>query len=154
MNGKWLITAALLGGLGLDVQAGEIPLEQVPEAVRQAFQKTHPAARDVEVEYEADEYGKPLYEFEFRRNSHKEKAFYHTDGSFFGYERKLSPGLLPPAVKTQVKERFPDGEIEEAEAVVNAQGEPLAYEVEVETPAGEWKLYFNADASFISQRQD
>ncbi|BCX82028.1 hypothetical protein MIT9_P1610 [Methylomarinovum caldicuralii] len=153
MNGKWLITAALLGGFGLNLQAEEISLEQVPEAVRQAFQKAHPNARDVEVEYEADEYDEPLYEFEFRRNSHKEEALYHTDGSFFGYERKLSPGLLPPAVKAQVRQRFPDGKIEEAEVVVNAQGEPLAYEVEVETPAGEWELYFNADGSFINQRR-
>ncbi len=156
MRATCLIGAALCAIAGFDTQAEEIPLEQVPQTVRQSFQKLHPQAGKVEVEYEANEYGEPLYEFKFRQDGKKVKVLYHTDGSLFGYERELPVSALPEAVRRSVERLFPGERIdfEEAEGVYFS-GVPLAYEVEVETAGDrEWKIFLNADGSVTEKRPD
>ncbi len=147
----------ILGGMLLfaagTIFAKEIPFRKLPPQVQKAFQQAHPNARKVEVEKEEEEYGEPLYEFEFKENGKKFRAFYHTDGSFFGYERKLPP-QLPKPVWESIHKLFPKGSVKEAEVVVNAQNEPLAYEVEIKENGREWKAYFNADGSFINKVED
>jgi len=151
---KIILLSFLLILTSIAVMAKEIPEEKLPVQVQQAFRQAHPNARDVEVEEEDQEYGEPLYEFEFKQNGRKLKAFYHTDGSFFGYERKLPHSHLPKTVWRNIHRLFPKGKIDEAEVVVNTRGEPLAYEVEIEENDNEWKAYFNADGSFINKLRD
>ncbi len=133
--------------------AREIPFRKLPQQVQEAFQRAHPNAKKVEVEKEDEEYGEPLYEFEFKENGRKIRAYYHTDGSFFGYERKLPPQLPKPVWDT-IHKLFPEGAVEKARVVVNAQDEPLAYEVEIKENGKKWKAYFNADGSFINKLKD
>ncbi|XSG83741.1 MAG: PepSY domain-containing protein [Methylohalobius sp. ZOD2] len=150
---RTLIFAALFG-LSTSVLAEELRFEDLPKGVQETFKQAHPNARDVEVEKEAEEYGEPLYEIEFEADGVEYEALYHTDGSFFGYEREFPRGLLPQAVKDSIAKRFPQGEIQATEVVVNAEDEPLAYEVKIKDNGEEWEAYFNADGSFINQLKD
>ena len=134
--------------------ATEISLDEVPQVVKQAFLKAHLDAEDIQVEKEDDEYGEPLYEFEYRENGKEHEALYHTDGSFFGYEREIPVSHLPQSIREQIAKQFPNGRIDEAEVVVNDKNTPLAYEVEVKDNGEEWEVYFNADGSFINKRKD
>lgn len=151
---KIILLATLLIFTSVSVMAKETSREKPPFQVQQAFHQAHPNARDVEVKKEEQEYGEPLYEFEFKQNGRKLKALYHTDGSFFGYERKLPHSHLPKTVWRNIHRLFPNGKVDEAEVVVDARGKPLAYEVEIEENDNEWKAYFNADGSFINKIRD
>ena len=150
---KTIVLGSVLLLAGSAVLAKEIPFNKLPVTVQEAFKKGHPNAKRVEVEKEDQEYGEPLFEFEFKENGKKYRAYYHMDGSFFGYERKLPP-QLPEAVWESIHQLFPNGNVEEAKVVVDAREKPLAYEVEIKEDGREWKAYFNADGSFINKLKD
>ncbi len=128
-----LLTAACAAGVSC---APEISVDQIPQAVKVAFEKSYPNARDIEWEKEeADE-----YEVSFElADSEEISVVYNSQGVEQEVEREIPVSQLPEAVKTALNGK----KIKEAEEIKkNGQ---VYYEVEV----GGKDLYFDASGKAL-----
>lgn len=132
---------ATLAAAGTDK---DLSAAQVPQAVREAFQKAYPAARDAKYS-EKTEDGKILYEVEFKEGGRDLEATYGAEGSLMEIEEEIQTSGLPEAVGKAIQKAHPHASIKEAEKVFRPDGTLSGYEVEV--TEGHKKLELHLDAA-------
>lgn len=120
----------------------ELTAKEIPQAVREAFQKAHPAAKNPEYSEEVRE-GKTAYEIEFKDQGKERQAVYGTDGALLETGEEIKTSELPEAVVEAVKKGRPHAILKEAEKLLQPDGSVRGYEVEV--VAGEKKLELEFD---------
>jgi uncharacterized membrane protein YkoI len=97
-------------------QETEIPLDQVPGAVREAAKAKFPGAEWRGAAKEIEE-GKTVYEMSITHKGHKMDVTFKPDGALVLVETELSEAELPEAVLQAVKGKYPDAKINMAESV-------------------------------------
>jgi hypothetical protein len=117
MKMQFWITTALATILIAFSQANatekEVSKHQVPTTVLEAFEKTHPNAKEVEFEKEMIE-GKAVYEVEYRENGREYEILYDSDGEILQKEETIDVKTLPEGVVQAIFKAHPKATIEEA----------------------------------------
>ena len=128
----------MLALLGLSASAvsaraeeSKIPLDQVPAAVMKAVKAKFPKAKIEEAEKEVKG-GKTTYEITVEgADDHDVVVSLTADGTITEIEREIDVKSLPKAVTDAVKAKYPQGKLDDAEEVTDANGK-VSYEVVVE----------------------
>ncbi len=103
---------------------------RVPMAVRDAFLKAYPHARNIVFEKERRA-GRTVFEVDFEDRGAKIEATYATDGSLLQIEQDIKPDALPRVVTEALKKAYPNARLKEAEKIIDADGTVTGYEVEI-----------------------
>lgn len=150
----------LLAGLSISwillaspAEAEEINLEDLPQAVREAFTQAYPKAEDVEIDQEAH-FGTTLYEIEFKKDGQEYEQLYGEDGTLMGSEIEIDLKDLPETVTNAIRQEYPNATIKEAEKVSGMKEAQTEYEVEIEENGNEWEIYVDADGKILKKERD
>lgn len=127
----------------------ELTTKQVPQAVQEAFQKAHPAAKHVEYSEEARE-GKTAYEIEFKDQGKELEAVYSADGALIETGEEIKISELPEAVVKAVKKDHPHAVLKEAEKLLQPDGSLRGYEIEVVAGKQKLELEFDPNGTLIN----
>lgn len=120
----------------------EIDATEVPKDLRMSFLNEHPAAMNVEWEFDD-----ACYEVEFEENDVDKEIKYNVNGKVIEYHSEISSDELPKQAQTYIAENYTRAEIEEVDEV---DGEEIqGYEVEIEYEATEMELYFDREGNFL-----
>ncbi|CAN5608306.1 hypothetical protein BH10BAC4_BH10BAC4_14060 [soil metagenome] len=141
---KKLVIIALLGlGVG-QVNAQTIKASDVPAAVKTAFAKAYPAAKDVK-------WGKEDGSFEasFDHNKKDMSVLLDVMGMIKEVETEIEKSELPKAVQETLKKDFADHKVEEAAKIVS--NGVTTYEAEVEKGEKSWDLIFDANGKLLKK---
>ena len=109
-------------------QEQEETVTEVPQQVKQAFDKAYPGAEIKEYSKETEE-GHVYYEIACVFEGRRIDALYNPDGSVAAIEEVISVDLLPEAVKTSVEKEFKGYSINLAEKI-RKEGKVL-YELKI-----------------------
>jgi len=117
-----------------DEDEAEIPLNQLPEKVKEAAMKYLGSLESGEAQKEVEN-GVTIYEVEIEKDGMDISAEFTEAGEILELEKEIQPSKLPAAVISKIKAENPGAKIKEAEEIQKfengvAKGE-LSYEVEV-----------------------
>jgi hypothetical protein len=108
-------------------QEAEIPLDQVPKAVKDAATAKFPGAEWRGAAKETKE-GKTLYEMSITHKAHKMDVSFKPDGTLVVVETEVAEAELPANVLQAVKRKYPGAKINLVESV--KKGPELKKEVD------------------------
>lgn len=123
---KTFILVWATAGCMLAAQAQEIKKENVPAAVRTAFDKEYPQVKEVKWEKEG-----AAYEAGFKVGQTEHSVLISASGTVLETETEIAPADLPASVRTYVAEHFPGKKIEEAARITDSKN-TVTYEVEID----------------------
>ena len=118
-------------------QDQEETVKELPQAVKQAFDKAYPGAEIKELAKETED-GQVYYEVACVFEGRRIDALYHPDGSVAAIEEVVSVDSLPAAVKNSVTKEFKGYTINLAEKV-QKEGE-VFYELKIKDSEDENRL--------------
>ena len=139
-----LLASFLTVGL-LSCQENNAQENDVPEAVKMAFQKKYPGEDDPD--WEQDDHG--YWESHFKQNGEKYRADFNVDGSWVETENDIKTKNLPKAIKKVIEEKYANFEITEAEHVQNAEKGEF-YDVEFKQKGKNKDIMFRKDGTEIN----
>jgi hypothetical protein len=120
----------------------KIDEKEVPAAVKSAFTKAFPAAKNVKWSKEdANE-----FESEFRVGKQEKSAVFDGSGTWINTETEIEASELPAAVQSSIKKEYPDYRIREAEALETPDG-AKSYEVEIKKGSTKHQIVLSADGT-------
>src|SRR4029077_1844687 len=94
----------------------EIPLDQVPKAIKDATEAKFPGAKWRGAAKETED-GKTVYEMSITHKEHKMDLSFKPDGTLLLVETEVSEAELPAAVVQAVKGKYPHAKIDLVESV-------------------------------------
>jgi len=118
-------------------QDKEETVKEVPQPVKQAFDKTYPGAKINEFAKETED-GQVYYEVSCVFEGRKMDISYHPDGSVAAIEEIISVNSLPETVKKAVAKEFKEYTINLVEKVQKKS--TIQYELKIEDPEDETRL--------------
>lgn len=137
------LTIALGLGCSFIACAQDIPQNEVPSVVLNAFQSGYPNALDVEWEKKGQIYS---VEYEIGKTDHK--AWFDQSGKIVKHEEEIGKTELPDAVKQTVNEQFKDYRIDDAEKI-EKDGKAY-YKIELDGPMGDRTIFTGASGKTIA----
>jgi hypothetical protein len=126
------------------IQAQGIPSSEVPEAVKNAFMKTHSNAKDIEWERKGEYYN---VEYEIGRNNHE--LWISSEGQILRHKEDISSSDLPRRIKEKIKSDYRSYRIDDAEKLT--AGNQVFYKIELEGRGNNSDLDLILDANGNSQ---
>lgn len=122
---------------------------EVPEAVRTAFSKKFPTAKNVKwsKENEAE------FEAEFKNGTNEQSANFNANGLWLVTETEIKTSKLPATIHAAIKKEFEGFKLEEAEQVESAEKGSL-YEVKLEKGETTVSVEFAPDGKIISKKEE
>jgi len=120
------------------VQAGKVPLSEVPKVVINSLKEKHPDAKIIKIE-EEHHFAIKLYEVKFKLNGTNQEILYTPQGKYFGYEEEIETSELPVAVVEKLKQSFKKVSIEKVEKIRHPDGR-IEYEIDVKGDGEEWEM--------------
>ena len=127
----------------VSTSAQNIPIKDVPVAVRASFAKKYPG-RPCTWEKEGKN-----YEAGFKEHDHHLSVLWHADGTLIETEKDIPASELPGPVRSALDKRFAGKAITEAAIIITAAGK-VRYEAEVE---GKDEL-FSRQGKFLKESKD
>jgi len=109
-------------------QEKKISQQELPAAVRTAFEKTYPHAKIQGASQEVEK-GKTLYEIESIEGTVRRDLLLEADGTIVEIEEEITASDLPAAVKATIQKNFPSDKIEKAEKIT--RGSTEEYELQL-----------------------
>jgi uncharacterized membrane protein YkoI len=97
-------------------QEAEIPLDQVPKAIKDATDAKFPGAKWRGAAKETED-GQTVYEMSITHKDHKMDVTFKADGTLVLVETEVSQAEVPAAVLQAVKGKYPDAKIDLVESV-------------------------------------
>ena len=141
------LAAGALSALPLAVSAQKMEREQLPAAVRAAFDKAHPGI--VKAKWEKDA---GIYEAEFHQAQKRYSLSYDSAGKLLETEQRVEANDLPDKIKSALKKDFADYAIGEAEK--SDKDNKTVYEIEARKSGVAYELVFSADGNLVSKDVD
>ena len=138
-----LVVAGLLGG---SVYAQKLKDSEVPAAVKTAFAKNFPSAKDVKWSKESA----TEFEAEFKAGATEKSANFDQSGKWVVTETEIKKTDLPQAVQASVTKEFAGFKMEEIEKVEKPDNVVL-YEMELEKNKITYEVQFAADGKVIKK---
>lgn len=129
---SWLVAASAF--------AGTVDL---PAAVKAAFAKHFPKAKEVKWEIED---GK--FEAEFKLDKKEQSAVFDANGTLLETEVEVSASEVPKSALEYAQSHYPDKKVKETARITDAKG-VVTYEVEV---AGK-DLMFDSNGNFMEEKK-
>ncbi len=123
------------------VMAQKIQSKDVPDAVKAAFQKEFPAAKEAKWDKEEDN-----FEASFDNNKSDQSVVFDAEGNILEIEVEIKVSELPKGVMEYVKSTYPGKKIKEVAKITDAQ-KTVTYEVEVSG----MDVIFNEQGKFIKE---
>lgn len=99
--------------------------KDIPEAAKNAFEKSYPTAKEVKWEKEND-----LFEVHFDYNGKDYSVLYDANGVATETEVEINISQLPEKAQEYLKTHYPGKKIKEAATITNADG-VVTYEAEI-----------------------
>jgi hypothetical protein len=122
------------------------PQIKVPEKVVATFNAMFPDAHEIEWGKESD----TEYEAEFEMNGKEISSNFDSDGICLVTETVLSIIDLPESILKTVKSQFNGSDIEKVESVEKT-GEPIQYELLVETAENEMEVVLDVSGEILKR---
>jgi hypothetical protein len=127
--------------------AQDIPQQNIPVVVVNAFQQKFPQQSSVEWKLK-----KGLYEAEFEIKNLDHTIYLDSTGKIVRYKKEIPASELPAAVNTSIQKNFKGYKIEDVKKIEEATG--ITYKIELEKGKEERKLIFTADGKIIENVAD
>jgi len=118
----------LVGASSVSAQEQEISCDDVPRAVRAAFEKAYPKATINTCAQEV-EAGKIVYEIASKEGETGRDVLFEADGGLILVEETVALGNVPDPVQQALHKEYPDGVIMLAEKIM--RGATVLYEFRV-----------------------
>ena len=131
-------------------QTKKLRKEDLPVAVRTAFEKTYPNASIKGVGQEKED-GKLLYEIESVDGSTNRDILYTLEGKAWEVEESIALDSLPGVVRKAIQKESPGGKVMKAEKVT--RGKVLEYELHVEKNKHITELVIDAKGNVVKTEQ-
>lgn len=131
----------------------ELSPKDVPQAVRDAFQKAHPGVSGVEYSTETLE-GQAAYEVEYKDRGQEIEAIYSGDGVLLATEEEIKTSELPPVVVNAIKKEHPHATLKEAEKILRPDGALRGYEVEIAEGRKHLELELDPNGTILTTQQE
>jgi hypothetical protein len=146
---KNIILGALIatGLLCLAAPAQVLTADQVPAAVKQAFQARFPAVKAAGWKVKSDK----NYEAEFTVKGTEIAAKFDSAGKWLETESAISRSQVPKAVRTAVAKQFKGYKVVETQTVQRRNEERLIYELHLENTKEIVKAQLSADGTVLTQ---
>lgn len=140
---KYLLLALAVVLTGA-AQAQELTAKQVPVAVTAAFQKAHPAAKQVKWEKEDGN-----YEAEFKQGVEELSVVLTAAGQLLETETEIRVAQLPAAVRGKLTSAYAGYQVTEAAKIVTAATGATTYEAELRKPGKKMDVIFDANGEVV-----
>ena len=135
--------AGLLGG---SAHAQKLKDSEVPTAVKQAFAKNFPSAKEVKWSKE----NATEFEAEFKSGATEKSANFDQSGKWVVTETEIKKSDLPQAVQAAVAKEFAGYKMDEIEKVEKPDNVVL-YEMEIEKNKIVYEVQFTPDGKMIKK---
>jgi len=143
---KKITLIVVAGLLGATVHAQKLKNSEVPTAVKQAFAKNFPSAKEVKWSKEdATE-----FEAEFKSGATEKSANFDQSGKWVVTETEIKKSDLPQAVQAAVAKEFAGYKMDEIEKVEKPDNVVL-YEMELEKNKVTYEVQFDANGKVIKK---
>lgn len=137
---KYVVIAAAVC-MAIGAKAQKLKDTDVPDAVKDSFKKSHPAATVKKWEKE-----KENYEAEFMTGKTETSVLMDATGKLLETETEISVDQLPKAVNDYIAKNLPGKKIKEASKITDAKN-TVTYEAEI----AEADYIFDANGSFLKK---
>lgn len=148
-----VLSAAVFSSATFAANDKELPKDQVPQAVLEAFQKAYPAAKGAKYSQETED-GKTRYEVEFTNKGNEVEATYEADGSLYETEMKILNSELPEKFVNAIKKAHPDATIKEVEMIIGPDEKLSGFEVEIKVGNKEFELHLDSGANIVKTEEE
>lgn len=143
---KRITLIVVAGLLGATVHAQKLKDSEVPTAVKQAFAKNFPSAKEVKWSKEdATE-----FEAEFKSGATEKSANFDQSGKWVVTETEIKKSDLPQAIQAAVAKEFAGYKMDEIEKVEKPDNVVL-YEMELEKNKVTYEVQFDANGKVIKK---
>ena len=141
------LVVTALGVATLPVPAQVLTAEQVPAAVKQAFQKKFPAVKLVEWKIKTDE----NYEAEFTLKGTDIAAKFDPAGKWLETESAIAPSKIPQAVRATIAKQFKGYKVVESQTLQRLNEARPIYELHLENAKEIVKAQFSDSGAILNQ---
>lgn len=125
--------------------AQDLNLSDVPDNMKDAFNKAYNKATDVEWEKEMDN-----YKVEFDLDNRDHEVWYSASGTVLNKEQEITEAELPQAVRDALKSKYAGYRVDDVEMIW--QNNATTYEVELEKGQDEKHVTFDENAKVLNER--
>jgi hypothetical protein len=127
--------------------AQAVAANQIPAAVKNAFQLKFPAVRVVEWKIKSDN----NYEAEFTLNRTDIAVKFDSTGKWLETESTVSRSTIPAAVRDTIAKRFNGYKVVETQTVQRWNEQRVVYELHLENAKEVVKAQFDEDGTILNQ---
>jgi hypothetical protein len=127
--------------------AQAVAANQIPAAVKNAFQLKFPAVRVVEWKIKSDN----NYEAEFTLNRTDIAVKFDSTGKWLETESTVSRSTIPAAVRDTIAKRFNGYKVVETQTVQRWNEQRIVYELHLENAKEVVKAQFDEDGTILNQ---
>jgi len=140
-----IMKTTMLIALGLmtasSLRAQKLKEADVPTAVKEAFRKSYPLAKQITWEHES-----PNYEAGFKIEKTEYSAVYDSSGNLIETETGIRVDQLPATARTYIAKTYPNARISEAAKITDAN-KVVSYEAELKGK----DLIFDSTGAFVKE---
>jgi hypothetical protein len=144
---KYTVPTLLMLALSLDAAAQKVSDADVPHAVKAAFAKPFPNAKQVKWEMEGKD-----YEAEFEKDGIEWSTTYTADGTWLGTEHTIKADALPEAVRKTIAAKYAGHKLKETEEMDTPKG--TLYEVALLKDGRELEIVLDLSGAVVSVEEE
>lgn len=122
---------------------------KMPAAVEAAFKKAYPNATIKNVSKEKED-GVEQYEIESVDGGHRRDLNYKPDGTLISYEEEITEAMVPPAVVSAIKAKYPKATFSTTEKLF--KDGTMSYEIGLKNAKAK-EVTLTADGKFIEPKE-
>jgi hypothetical protein len=124
--------------------------DQVPDAVKRAFQVKFPSAKPAEWKIKSGQ----IYEAEFTLKGTEITAMFDAAGKWLETESAISPAKVPKAVSDAAGKQFKGYKVIETQSVERPNEQHLIYELHFENAKEIVKAQFSSEGAILNQKEN
>ena len=143
------LAAFLVGAASASAQEQEIPCDDVPDAVRAAFEEAYPKAT-VNACAQEVEAGETVYEIASKEGGTGRDVLFRADGGLVLVEETVALGDVPDPVRQALRKGYPDGEVTLAEKIM--RDATVLYEFRVKGRGGLEEIVFDGGGKEVERK--
>jgi hypothetical protein len=143
------LAAFLVGASSVSAQEQEIPCDDVPDAVRAAFEKAYPKAA-VNTCAQEVEGGETVYEIASKEGETGRDVLFRADGGLILVEETIALDNVPDPVQQALHNGYPDGEVTLAEKIM--RDATVLYEFRVKGRGGLEEIVFDGSGKEVEHK--
>jgi hypothetical protein len=129
--------------------AAKAPDSKMPAAVEAAFKKAYPNATVKNVSKEKED-GQEQYEIESIDGGHRRDLNYKPDGTLISYEEEITEAMVPPAVVSAIKAKYPKATFSTTEKLF--KDGTMSYEIGLKGAKAK-EVTLSADGKWIEPKE-